>query len=268
MPESTLSCTIDDLKADIGHFLGYGRGPTVGEPAWTVGQENNIQSVLKSGLQQFYNPPPLGAGAPWAWSFLRPFADLPILQGDPQVPLPDDFGAFEGPIYITTPATVFRRFGLQLTNPGLVQARHAAMPDTTGAPQMAALEPIKGTTATAGTRYVLWLWPTPDAPYNLRAEYRILPEMLTGALPYPPGGSEHAATIKAACLAAAELELDDTAGVRQQQWMVRLAASVAIDAKKKGTNLGYNGDPRLHGRLAGRWRDYDNPAVTYNGNPL
>lgn len=271
MAESTLSLSIDDLKAEIGHFLGYGRGTPAGESAWTTAQANNITAVLKSGLQQFYTPPALSEReAPHSWSFLRPFASITLTSGQYTIALPDDFGYFEGPVYITTPATAWRRVPLQITNEGLIQGKIAALPDTTGAPRMAALSPIAGTTLTTGTRYNLIVWPKPDAGYVLSYEYKHLPDMLTGLLPYPPGGSEHAATIKAAVLSAAEMELDDVQGVRYAQFMSRLTASIAVDRKKKGTNLGYNGDPRMRSVTGRRfdWRDFDNPPVTYNGSPL
>lgn len=271
MAESTLSLSISELKAEIGHFLGYGRGTDLGEVAWTVPQTNDINDCLKSGLQQFYTPPQIAPNeAPHSWTFLRPFATLTIIQGTNFTPLPDDFGYFEGSIFVADPASATRRLPLQITNPGRVRAQIAAEPDTTGAPRLAAQEPIAGTTATEGTRYNLIVWPVPNADYSVYVEYKHLPDMLTGDLPYPPGGSEHAATIKAAVLAAAELELDDTPGPRAMQFMSRLVASIAVDRKKNFKTLGYNGDPRLRmggGRQIDR-RDFDNGSVTYNGNPL
>jgi hypothetical protein len=104
--ESTLSLSLDDLKGEIGHFLGYGRGTVFGEPAWTTPQSNNITAVLKSGLSQFYTPPPTQPGqAPHTWSFLRPFATITLTSGESVVALPDDFGNFEGAIFITTEGT-------------------------------------------------------------------------------------------------------------------------------------------------------------------
>lgn len=275
MPESTLALSRDDLRALIGHYLGYGRGDGFGESAWTVPQTNNIDDCLRTGLSNFYNPPPVMPGEmPHSWSFLRPFASIAVVAAAATVALPDDFGYFEGPIYITTPTgTAARRWALQLTNEGLIQGRHAAQPTTTGAPRMAALEVLPGTTLTEGTRYVLHLWPVPDQNYTLEAEYKHLPDTPTDLLPFPPGGSEHAETIKASCIAAAELHLDDERGKRWQYFMERLAASVVIDRRKKGMFFGKNLDrsdrTTRYGRMNGQmWRYYDNNPVTYNGNPL
>ncbi len=113
------------------------------------------------------------------------------------------------------------------------------------------------------------MWPKPDVAYTIIGEYKHIPDALTGLLPYPPGGGDHAETIMAACLAAAELFLDDEKGVRWQYFMERLAASVAVDSRKKGSNLGYNGDGSDRKFPPGRsWRDYENNAVTYNGDPF
>lgn len=270
MPESTLSLSIDDLKGSIGHFLGYGRGTPYGEVAWTTPQTNDIVDVLKSGLSQFYTPPALpGERESHSWSFMRPFTTIALSSGESVAVLPDGFGSFEGPLYITTDSTAWRRFPLDIYNEGMVQARHASLPDTTGAPKMAALQVIAGTSALEGTRYRLYVWPVADADYTFAAEYKYLPDMLTGSFPYPPGGQEHAETLKSACLAAAELHLDDVKGPRWEFFMQRLAASVAVDSRKKGTKFGYNGDSSDRRFPPGRgWRDYDNAAVTYNGNPL
>lgn len=271
MAESTLGIEVVELKAAIGQYLGYGRGATTyAESAWTTAQTNDILDQLKTGLNWFYVPSPIPPGmVPHSWSFLRPVASLTMVAGTATVDLPDDFGYFEGNIYITTPATAWRRVPLELTNEGVIQSRYAALPDTTGAPRLAALEVVKGTTATEGTRYRLHVWPTPDAAYVLHADYKYLPDMLSGTYPYPPGGAEHGETIRAACVAAAELYLDNEKGAMWQNFVERLAASIAIDNRKKGWKIGYNGDRSDHRLPPGRsWRDYDNPPVTYNGDPL
>lgn len=270
MPESTLSLSITDLKAEIGHFLGYGRGAEVyGETAWTTPQTNNIVAALKSGLSQVYTPPPLNEReASHNWSWLRPFTTLNILANTSATNLPDDFGGFEGPIYLTGD-NARRHWSIPVTNEGKVQHHLAAYPDTTGPPQMAAESFIKGTTLAEGSRSQLIVWPKSDANYTLKVEYKYLPDALTGLLPYPPGGSEHAELFKASCLACAELQFDDTLQARRMHFMTMLTASVHADRKRKGQKLGYNGD--WSGGNGG-WRGLDRTSygndVTYNGQPL
>lgn len=270
MPESTLTLSIVDLKAEIGHYLGYGRGSdTFNETAWTTLQNNNITAVLKSGLAQVYTPPPISDREPsHNWSFLRPFSTVSLTSGSATADLPDDFGGFEGPIYITSANR--RRWSIPVTNEGMVQERHAQDSDTTGPPQIACEKVLKPTTLTEGTRSQIYVWPTPDQAYTLAVEYKYLPDALTGLLPFPPGGSEHSELFKASCLAAAELQLDDAAGPRWQFFMQRLTASVHADRKRKGQHLGYNGDASDRSFMPG-FRDdrfYYGSGVTYNGNPL
>lgn len=269
MAESTLSLSIDDLKAEIGHFLGYGRGTTFSEPAWTTVQTNNITAVLKSGLSQVYTPPPIRPGeASHNWSFLRPYASISITSGNATVALPDDFGGFEGPLKISSSSAMGRFWIIPVVNPALMEHYAQSQPDRTGQPMYAAEYVIGGTTATEGTRSNLKVFPIPDANYTLRAQYKVLQDALTGALPYPAGGSEHAELFKASVLAAAELQLDDMPGPRFAFFMQRLEASVHADRKRKGELVGYNGD-RSDWRFSPEdvRRVYASP-VTYNGSPL
>ena len=272
MPESTLSLSVTDLKAEIGHYLGYGRGTAFGEAAWTNQQNNNLTALLKSGLSQVYTPPPLEpGGASYSWSFLRPFTAFTLASGVSETPLPDDFGGFEGSLYVLSPASATRQVPLRVYNPGMVVQMHAAYPDAVGFPKMACELSAPGTDATRSTRSVLKVWPKTDAEYTVMAEWKHLQDALTGLYPYPPGGAEHAELFKASVLAAAELQLDDQPGARMAFFMQRLAASISVDRKRKGNDLGYNADRsdhRLVPRMPGANRYWDNPAVTFNGNPL
>ena len=68
------------------------------------------------------------------------------------------------------------------------------------------------------------------------------PDTLTTTFPYHMGGAEHAETVKAACIAAAELHLDDKKGPRWDYFMECLLTSVNIDRRNKPQNLGLNLD--------------------------
>lgn len=270
MAESTLTLSITDLKAEIGHYLGYGRGSAVyGETAWTTSQGNNITAVLKSGLAQVYTPPPVAPGeVSHNWSFLRPFDQITLLAGDYSVQLPDDFGGFEGPLYVMTEGSR-QRTPIKVTNEGVLQNLLTANPDMTGPPRIAAEAVQKATSLTGSNRSILHVHPKADKDYVLAYVYKYLPDALTGSLPYPPGGSEHSELFKASCLAAAELQLDDANGPRWQFFMQRLIASVHADRKRKGDFVGYNGD-RSDGRDMPGFRDhgYYGNRITYNGNDM
>ena len=62
----------DQLTAEIGDFLGYGRS------GWSVSgiEETRILSCLKSGLRQVYYPHEFKEGVTHVWSWLRPEATV------------------------------------------------------------------------------------------------------------------------------------------------------------------------------------------------
>jgi hypothetical protein len=88
----------------------------------------------------------------------------------------------------------------------------------------------------------LHFWPIPDMDYAIQFRYYLCPNAMDDANPYTYGGTMHADTIKASCLAVAEIERDDVAGVRDARWKERLAASVSLDRRSKPMTFGYNRD--------------------------
>ncbi len=73
-----------------------------------------------------------------------------------------------------------------------------------------------------------------------------MPDYLSNTIqPYPYGGGEHSETILEACLSVAEERRDDIpmgTGAHGMAFVTRLAASIAMDSRKKPTKLGYNRD--------------------------
>src|SRR5438128_10970846 len=92
--ESSLAAAFEDLQADIGFFLGFGRGNTApfSDSAWTTSQQASIDRCTKGGMRKFYF-------CGYDWSFLKPTASLNLPISTNTIQLPDDFGGFEG--YIT-----------------------------------------------------------------------------------------------------------------------------------------------------------------------
>ncbi len=263
--ESTLALTKDDLEAEVGFFLGHGRGVHGAERVWTAKEQNAIDSCIKSGLRNFYFPPPM-EGVIYEWTFLKPVATLTVPEGERDVPLPDDCGAgIESQITATVGgSTCFA--AIPVTGEGRIRQLYAETPDMTGAPQLAAITPLKGTTATRGQRFQLSLYPEADADYELTFAYHVVPGALDGTRPYHYGGAAHAETILESCLAVAESRLDDTAGTHKAMFMERLNASIMLDRKSKPGNLGYNGDRASERELISRRQNglvFSFDGVTY-----
>lgn len=244
MSEPTLSLGYYDLLAEVGSFLGWGRGAQFGESAWSSTQQSQLESCVRSGLRQFYYPPPHDpSGSPYDWSFLHPLATLTLPQAKTTLPLPDDFGGAEGRVTVTTAdgnGTAW--WPLDLVGLATIVQSQAAMPTTTGRPCQCVVEPTKGTAGLQGQRFQLRVWPTPDQEYRLQFQYYVNPDALTAALPYVYGGSQHSETVLQSCLAVAEQRLDDARGIHQARWPERLLASIGLDRKLKPQKLGYNRD--------------------------
>ena len=267
MSEPTLSLAKDDLESLIGDFLGYGFGAKFGDVAWDTTQQRVITEVRHSGERQFYEPPAipeLKVPAGYKWSFLQPVAALTLHQNTALLPMPDDFGGFEGEITISIPTGV-AWWPVKLGSIGDVYQQTAKYPTTTGRPWLACLEALKGTGPFTGSRSQLHVWPIPDQEYRIQFRYYLCPDAMTDANPYCYGGTVHADTIKASCLAVAEVERDDMVGVRDQRWKERLATSVAIDKRMKPQTHGYNGDrsDRLNRRWGPFWHGYS--TITVDG---
>lgn len=266
MAESTLSLTLSDIESEVGFQQGYGYGTNGGDVAWTTAQQAAITRYVKIGLRQFYFPPPLpGEKASYCWSFMRPVGTVSLLAASTSVALPDDFGGLDGDI--TLSASGSNSFcPVRVVGEGAVRQRYAEYPSRTGRPEVAAVSPIKGASATEGQRFNLTYWPSPDQAYTASLAYYVLPDMLTTLLPFSYGGMLHCETIRESCLAAAEESGDDTQGVHKAKFFERLAASISADRKYKDQFVGYNGD-----RSDLRYRDSDprgwrtGGTATYNG---
>lgn len=235
MSEPTLNAAFYDLQGDVGFFLGFGRGANNGDNAWDSFQQASIDRCVKGGLRRFYHN-----GYPW--SFLKPVSTVTMLNGSNTVPLPDDYGGFEGEITVTTGSTSNIWEQIRLVGIGTIDELAARQPTTTGRPAAIAQEPLRGTGTNQSQRFQLKAWPTADADYTYRFSYYLNPDYLTGALPYAYGGPEHAETILEACLSVAEKILDDTLSVHEQEFMKLLEVSKELDHRKKPQYVGYNRD--------------------------
>lgn len=231
---STLEAQFKDLQADVGYFLGYGRGPDFDDPDWTSDQQAAITRCVKGGLRNFYF-----CGT--EWSFLRPAATLGLGSGSSHITLPDDFGGADGTIQFSAEDSS-QVDELPFCPIGRVYRATAENPDQTGRPELACIEPIKGTTPQSGQRFRIKVYPEADQDYTaVIPQYYLNPDFLTGTKPFAYGGAEHAETLLESCLAVAEKLMDDAATVHALEFEKRLAVSRDLDRRKKPSYLGYNG---------------------------
>ncbi len=263
--EPTLSLKKSDLQTAVGVFLGYGRG------AYTGDQLSNVIDVSNSGYRQFLYPAVGGdAKLTYDWSFLKPTGSFVLASDSGVIPLPDDFGGFDGQITVVTSNVNSWPWRIDWRNEGTIREMFMTTPTFSGPPMYAACAVLKGTGATQGQRYQLLIYPQADQNYTLQAPYFVNPDALSDAFPYCLGGPQHTETTFAGVIAAAELFLDDNRGPRWEYFQERLQASIAADRKNKPQSLGYNRDGSDGMDLYwGRVNQHGwGPPVTYNGGSV
>lgn len=233
MADSALSLDLFDLRAEVAYFLGKGRPDT--QEAWEALSESDramIDAHIATGLRTFYTA--------YSWSFLKPWAGIALASGTWRYDLPEDFGYCNGNVNIVK-SDGSRGVPLQLI--GQTQAMGLDH-ERKGTPLFYAISP-KQMPGPDGQRFELLLWPTPQGDATLQLQYSVLPSTITTDSPYPYGGLLHSETIREACLAAAETDTDDQAGVHRQLFLQRLEVSKKLDEEQSvADNLGYNGDGR------------------------
>ncbi|MFH1567921.1 MAG: hypothetical protein ABIL09_07955 [Gemmatimonadota bacterium] len=256
MGESALTLGYPELLAETAFALGYGRDPE----QWTVAQETEADLYVQSGLRQFYNPPAAAGEAPHAWHFFRPSETLVTEADEQDYDAPDDFGGIEGdmtfaadegwePIRVVPEGRIreFRQQGL-----------------TAGRPRYVAVRP-KPFDPAIGQRFEFMFDRPADGVYNLSYQYHVIPPVkLDADSPYVYGGEAHSETVLASCLAVVELRTEKQKGPMWDDFMGKLAASIAADRRSlRPAFLGYNGD---HSGSRGADRlPRSERLVTYNG---
>lgn len=244
MTDNSLSLTYQEIAAQVGDFLGFGRGEEVyGETAWNGLQTRAIKESVKAGLRQFYNTPPIERFDPGAyeWSFLEPVATLSLASGAQTIELPDDYASLSAPLLLAADDS---RSSVPIPMHGVpaVYAKYAENPATTGRPMMACEEPLRGRSSVLGQKMQIRVWPIADADYEFSVPYRLNAPALSGEFPLAYGGQQHAQTILASCIAAASVGRDEQKAMRYQDFIEKLQTSIRLDRLNKPQFMGRNRD--------------------------
>lgn len=258
MTTSTLEITRVELVRAVAHEWGY-------DPATVDATElNDINDSIQSGERNFYRPPilaHLGEKTSHKWSWAQPILTLPLKANQADYELPDLFGGLVGSLVFASDSNAL---GLRLRFTGIGEIladRQQTGGTATGQPDRFAIYPAPAD-GTKAQRQFASFWPTPDAGYIVQGPYFITFNAVTSTAPYPMGGQPHAETLRAACLAAAEMESTKQQGPRYAAFLQELAASVSFDRSVSGPhNFGYNGD---HSGPRGTLRRHWGQEVTYN----
>ena len=182
--------------------------------------------------------------------------------------LPQTFGGqFTG--HPTFVSGTNRGMTLNWTDESQIRERRANMNQETGTPYMMAVR-IMNTTATPRRRWEMMFYRMPGEFLSVLFPYTIHFDELTQLTDVSPAPFGHDETLKAACKAQAEKDVEDTInGPEWQYYRSALANSWRVDALSAPKNLGYFGNPtaaRLAQPPIRAFRDqwYQRPTVPFN----
>ena len=229
MAEPTLSLTLDELRREVARFLSFGRDYT----NLTITQQEDVDSIIRRGLRQFYFPPPSMAGMSHQWSFLRPTASLTLVANVASYQLPEDFGGIVG-THLTYQAYSDVR-GPSLVGEHAFRTAVEANPVQSGRPAIATIRPrVASGDLSQPTRFDIVFWPTPSKSEALLYEYSVIQDAVTGSLSHPAGAAIHGETIIASCLAIAEEYVVSPTTKYRELFRERLASSISMDKSTRG----------------------------------
>jgi hypothetical protein len=97
---------------------------------------------------------------------------------------------------------------------------------------------------TVGQRYQIQMTPAPDAAYRLTYRYMRIPDAITAQKIYHHGGAPYSNALLYACLAEADIKMNDNPGANEMRYQEHIVQAIEFD---KNTNqaayLGHMGDP-------------------------
>lgn len=214
--------SFQDLYNRVSKYLG-----TYGSSGPTGNDLTDAKAIVNDAYRRFIDA--------YEWSFLKPEQTIITSSGTWEYQLPEDFGNVIGTI----------NYGADETNPPLEQRsvgqirNMRAENDWSSYPEYWALR--SNYTKEFGQRYDLLFYPTPDAAYPLWFTYRMEPAKLESDSDIPIGGSECSGVMLQLCLAEAESQMEEIAGVQEQKAAGMLAQAIQRDVRKKPHSLGYFG---------------------------
>tara|TARA_R100001129_G_scaffold185658_1_gene174567 strand:+ start:700 stop:1404 length:705 start_codon:yes stop_codon:yes gene_type:complete len=217
---ASLKITYDELRREIGRFLGYSRTP--GD--WDSTETSDVSDVIRGGLRSFYFPSDISH----RWTFLCPTVTLSISAGTRAYNLPADFIQMASPV---TFSLNDKKGILSQVEPEELRAAEssASLSDT---PRYFAIQ----ARAQASDAYEILMYPTPDAALTIKYSYEQLPADLSSSNQYHLGSAAHSELLLASCLMIADKminkeSLDPSGGLYMARYVALLKSSIDLDNK-------------------------------------
>lgn len=156
--------------------------------------------------------------------------------------LPELFGGFRGDLYLNQTSNSLGYVMERASKEELLSMQKSGIADFASQPCRFAVFP-QDTTGEVDQRWLITVWPFPDAAYTVTGFYTFNPYQLTSSLPYPMGGLPLSECLREAVLAAAEIEFKGEAGIHNQLFRSRLQAAISFDRQMSNPGiLGTNSD--------------------------
>ena len=218
-----LRADYEEVSRTIARRLGYPLSTT----DQSAQEKQSIADCIRCGLRWFYFPT---GELTHAWSFLRRYLEIPIVAQLVWYELPRDFAGFAG-----APALSNSQSPLAITDESGIRLRTNKGQESV-APKYTA---VRTAEIRGNTGYHLGIFPAAtatdvNAQAVIQVWYVFEPQIISIDNPYAYGSGVHAETIMAACLAAAEQQMNpetmaQEGGVHWQYFQQQLAGSVATD---------------------------------------
>jgi hypothetical protein len=171
------------------------------------------------------------------WTFRRRYTTLAFQASSYVYELPEEYGGIR-----TRP-----QFVAQTGYPPMEERADNEIEElrsygeNAGYPEYYAIVAAKYTPET-GQRYEFKVWPTPNQNWTIYYSYYMMPEPMVNDTDLPLGSADTAECLRAFCLAAAEEESDEVAGVQAQIAQRELGKAIMLDRKREPKEQGYMGD--------------------------
>lgn len=152
--------------------------------------------------------------------------------------MPDDFEGFTSEL-LTYETASTQVYSVQIVTENAIRLARQEFTGNlgTGRPYWVAIRDT-AYVSTTGTRVQALFYPSPTEAARLTYRYRPRLDALASATHYPAGASDHTGTIISSCMAVAEADTDGKRGIRYEEFIDNLRASIARDSRRMNGRIG------------------------------